>query len=239
MYMALGKKYPKRKGRRKDMIKAVVFDMDGVIFDSERLYRKHWMITGKEYGIPEAEMEELCNHIAGATRQHNERLMKDHFGEDFDYGTFRAKTMDRMDAEIAKDGLDIKPGVKELFAYLKQNGYRIALATSTAKERASKNLERAGILDVFDAIVYGGVVPNGKPAPDIYLKACEDLGVQPKEAIGIEDSINGVKSSSAAGLYTIMVIDLIRPTDEIRPLADQIYDSLFDVIELLNKGITI
>lgn len=218
------------------MIKAVVFDMDGVIFDSEKLYRKHWMITGREYGIPEDEMEDLCNHIAGATRQHNERLLKEHFGEDFDYDTFRAKTMDRMDAEIARDGLDMKPGVKELFAYLKENGYQIALATSTAQERASRNLQRAGILEVFDKIVYGGVVPNGKPAPDIYLRACEELGVKPEEAIGIEDSINGVKSSSAAGLYTIMVVDLIEPTEEIRPLADQIYYSLFDVIALLKKG---
>lgn len=218
------------------MIKAVVFDMDGVIFDSEKLYRKHWMITGREYGIPEDEMEDLCNHIAGATRQHNERLLKEHFGEDFDYDTFRAKTMDRMDAEIARNGLDMKPGVKELFAYLKENGYQIALATSTAQERASRNLQRAGILEVFDKIVYGGVVPNGKPAPDIYLRACEELGVKPEEAIGIEDSINGVKSSSAAGLYTIMVVDLIEPTEEIRPLADQIYYSLFDVIALLKKG---
>ena len=218
------------------MIKAVVFDMDGVIFDSEKLYRKHWMITGREYGIPEDEMEDLCNHIAGATRQHNERLLKEHFGKDFDYDTFRAKTMDRMDAEIARNGLDMKPGVKELFAYLKENGYQIALATSTAQERASRNLQRAGILEVFDKIVYGGVVPNGKPAPDIYLRACEELGVKPEEAIGIEDSINGVKSSSAAGLYTIMVVDLIEPTEEMRPLADQIYYSLFDVIALLKKG---
>ena len=236
MYLAMGKKYSKRKGRKKNMIKAVVFDMDGVIFDSEKLYRKHWMITGREYGIPEDEMEDLCNHIAGATRQHNERLLKEHFGEDFDYDTFRAKTMDRMDAEIARNGLDMKPGVKELFAYLKENGYQIALATSTAQERASRNLQRAGILEVFDKIVYGGVVPNGKPAPDIYLRACEELGVKPEEAIGIEDSINGVKSSSAAGLYTIMVVDLIEPTEEMRPLADQIYYSLFDVIALLKKG---
>ena len=144
--------------------------------------------------------------------------------------------MDRMDAEIARNGLDMKPGVKELFAYLKENGYQIALATSTAQERASRNLQRAGILEVFDKIVYGGVVPNGKPAPDIYLRACEELGVKPEEAIGIEDSINGVKSSSAAGLYTIMVVDLIEPTEEMRPLADQIYYSLFDVIALLKKG---
>lgn len=212
---------------------AVVFDMDGVIFDSEKLYRRHWKITGKEYGIDDDEMNELCNLIAGATKNHNERLMKTHFGEDFDYETFRRKTMTRMDEDISRNGLDLKPGVLELFQYLKENGYKIGLATSTQQERAQSNLKNAGILDVFDKIVYGGSVPNGKPAPDIYLKACEELGVKPSEAIGIEDSINGVKSSSSAGLYTIMVVDLIEPTEEIRPLAQQIYNSLFDVIDFL------
>lgn len=218
------------------MIKAVVFDMDGVIFDSEKLYRKHWMITGAEYGIPEDTMREICNLIAGATKERNERLMKSRFGEDFDYMTFREKTMSRMDQDIRDNGVELKPGVMELFEYLRTNGYLIGLATSTQRERAERNLTDAGILSYFDKIVYGGIVANGKPAPDIYLKACEDLGVKPEEAIGIEDSINGVKSSSAAGLYTIMVVDLIEPTKEIRPLTAKIFDSLYEVIDLLNEG---
>lgn len=216
-------------------IKAVVFDMDGVIFDSEKLYRKHWMITGAEYGIPEDTMRELCNLIAGATKERNEKLMKSRFGEDFDYMTFRERTMSRMDQDILENGVELKPGVLELFTYLKENGYRIGLATSTQRERAERNLINAGILDYFDNIVYGGIVANGKPAPDIYLKACQDIGVKPEEAMGIEDSINGVKSSSAAGLYTVMVVDLIEPTDEIRPLTHNIFDSLFDVIDLLRE----
>lgn len=222
----------------RSMIKAVVFDMDGVIFDSEKLYRKHWMITGAEYGIPEDTMREICNLIAGATKERNEKLMKSRFGEDFDYMTFREKTMSRMDQDIRDNGVELKPGVIELFEYLQANGYLIGLATSTQQERAERNLTNAGILSYFDKIVYGGVVANGKPAPDIYLKACEDLGVKPEEAIGIEDSINGVKSSSAAGLYTIMVVDLIEPTEEIRPLAARIFDSLYDVMDLLKEGIS-
>lgn len=215
------------------MIKAVVFDMDGVIFDSEKLYRKHWMITGEEYNIPEITMRELCNRIAGATKEHNEKLMKSYFGEDFDYNTFRGKTMERMDEDIRQNGLDLKLGVKELFHFLKERGIKIGLATSTIRQRAERNLRNAGILEEFDQIIYGGNVPNGKPAPDIYLKACEELGVAPSEAMGIEDSINGVKSASGAGLYTVMVIDLIEPTEEIRPLANQIYHSLFEIIDLL------
>lgn len=216
-------------------MKAVVFDMDGVIFDSERLYRKHWMISGKEYGIDAQEMEEVCNLIAGATKERNEKLMKARFGEDFDYMLFRQKTLDRMDDEIQREGLEIKEGVVEILDYLKEHGYKIGLATSTIQERAERNLRNAGLLEKFDHIVYGGIVAHGKPAPDIYLKACEELSVNPSEAIGIEDSINGVLSSAAAGLYTIMVVDLIKPTQEVKELADQIYPSMFDVIQLLEQ----
>ena len=219
------------------MIKAVVFDMDGVIFDSEKLYRKHWMITGAEYNIPEDEMRDLCNQIAGATKERNEKLMKSRFGEDFDYWTFRTKTMNRMDEDISQNGLELKAGVLELFQYLKEHDYLIALATSTQRERAERNLRKAGLLDDFDEIIYGDMVSNGKPAPDIYLKACEVLGIEPEEAVGIEDSLNGVRSCAAAGLYTIMVIDLIQPTKEIKPLTNQIYDSLFEVVSLLEEGI--
>ncbi len=241
MYLVMGKDNEERKGRRKvmiraDNIRAVVFDMDGVIFDSERLYRKHWMITGKEYGIPKDKMEYLCDRMAGATRENNEKLMKSHFGDDFDYDSFRMKTMDRMDAEIERDGLELKQGVKELFAYLKEQDYRIALATSTIEDRAKRNLTRAGILEVFDSIVYGGIVPHGKPAPDIYIEACKRLGVRPEEAMGIEDSINGVKSSAAAGLYTVMVIDLIQPTEETEKLAHEIHNSLLEVLEQFQNG---
>ena len=149
---------------------------------------------------------------------------------------FRGRTMERMDQDILEHGLELKAGVKELFAYLKDKGYQIGLATSTARERAEKNLKNAGILDVFDEIVYGGTVPRGKPYPDIYLRACELLGVKPEEAMGIEDSFNGVKASATAGLYTVLVIDLIQPTKEAKEQADQIFDSLFDVISLMEDG---
>ncbi len=217
-------------------MKAVVFDMDGVIFDSEKLYRKHWMITGKKWGIPEDEMRKLCNLIAGATKEVNRKLMQSRYGADFDYDLFRKETMDRMDEEIRREGLTVKPGVTELFSWLKDQGLRIALATSTMRERAEGNLIKAGLLPWFDAVIYGGMVENGKPAPDIYLKACEELGVDPQEAIGIEDSINGVKSSHAAGLYTIMVVDLIEPTEETRQLANATYDSLYEVLRWLEEG---
>lgn len=218
------------------MIKAVVFDMDGVIFDSEKLYRKHWMLSAEEYGIDTAVMYELLDKIAGATKERNEKLMKSYFGQEFDYMAFRKLTMDRMDEDIRENGVELKPGVIELFDFLKDNGYLIGLATSTQQERAEGNLRRAGIIDYFDGIMYGGIVEHGKPAPDIYEHACRLLGVETREAIGVEDSINGVKSSHAAGLYTIMVIDLIKPTEEVKELADQIYDSLFEVKDYVRRN---
>lgn len=180
-------------------------------------------------------MAELCNQIAGATKERNEKLMKSHLGEEFDYMTFRKITMERMDKDIQNNGLDLKPGVWELFRFLKERGMKIGLATSTQKERAERNLRNAGILQEFDYIMYGGIVERGKPAPDIYLAACKGLGIEPENAIGVEDSINGVKSSAAAGLYTIMVVDLIEPTEEIRLLADEIFDSLMEIIDLLKE----
>jgi len=217
------------------MIKAVVFDMDGVIFDSEKLYRKHWMISAKEYGLDEEIMRGLLDKIAGATKERNEKLMRSNFGEDFDYMAFRESTMTRMDEDIRENGVELKPGVMELFNYLKGHGYLIGLATSTVKERAERNLKRAGLISYFDSIMYGGIVAHGKPAPDIYEHACQLLGVDTSEAIGVEDSINGIISSHAAGLYTIMVIDLIQPNAEAREAADKIYDSLFEVKELLEN----
>ncbi|MDO5155655.1 MAG: HAD family phosphatase [Eubacteriales bacterium] len=217
------------------MIKAVVFDMDGVIFDSEKLYRKHWLLTAKEYGIPQDTMLELCDLIAGATKENNERLMKSRFGEDFDYMTFRSITLNRMDEEVMEYGVELKPGVKELFEFLKENGYKIGLATSTQQDRAERNLKRAGLYEYFDAIVYGSMVEKGKPFPDIYQKACEELSVQCSEAIGIEDSLNGVRSSATAGLYTIMVIDLVKPTPEIEKMANHIYHSLDEVRMLMKQ----
>ncbi len=218
------------------MIKAVVFDMDGVIFDSERLYRKHWKISGLEIGISEEEMEEVCNMLAGATKEVNSVRMKERYGEDFDYMAFRKITMDRMDEDIRQNGIDIKAGVVELLKYLKEKNIKIGLATSTDKTRAEGNLRNAGLYGYFDNLVFGQDVEKGKPSPDIYIRACENLGVMPEETIGLEDSINGVKSSYAAGLYTIMVVDLIQPTEEIKNnYSHKIFDSMYQVLDMLNS----
>lgn len=211
---------------------AVAFDMDGVLLDTEKVYRKCWLANGRSIGIPEDEMTVICEKMAGGTKAHNGRVMKERMGEDFDYLSFRKRTVDMVDEYIRLNGVEIKNGVVETLNTLKNLGIRMAVATSTDRNKAVERLTRAGIIKYFDAFVFGDEIENGKPNPDIYLKACEKLGAAPEDTVGVEDSINGVTASSAAGLYTVMVIDLISPNDYLKRTADKIYDIMPEMVEL-------
>lgn len=215
--------------------KAVVFDMDGVIFDSERVYRMMEHRAAAKYGFPDEKVEPFCDLIAGGTKETNRKHFEATFGTDVDYMEFREVVNSGVDAYGRDPGYDVKPGIRELLEYLKENGYLVGVATSTARERAEYHLKKHGLIGYFDKIIYGDMVHRGKPEPDIYFTACETLGVRPEEAVGVEDSINGVISSGRAGLYTIMVIDLIQPDEKARAHADQILDSAEEIIPLLSE----
>lgn len=214
------------------MYKAVVFDMDGVLIDTEKIYRMCWKKNGMSIGIPEDEMETVCDRVAGGNKTSNGRVFKEIMGEDFDYLAFRARTMELFDEYASEHGIEIKPGVRETLELLRARNVRIALATSTARELAEKRLEQVGILKYFDEKVCGDEIINGKPAPDIYLKACEKLGVHPGDAVGVEDSINGVIAADTAGLYTVMVVDLIKPNEITEKHADKVYYNMKEMQEL-------
>ena len=134
---------------------------------------------------------------------------------------------------IAQHGVPVKAGVRELLAFLRESGISVALATSTARPLAEKYLRQTEIIGYFDQIVTGDMVKNGKPAPDIYLMACEMLGTAPAEAIAVEDSYNGIRSAHAAGMIPVMVPDLLVPTAEMQALSGAILPSLTDVIDWL------
>ena len=139
----------------------------------------------------------------------------------------------KLDAYIAEHGVELKPYVKEILKYLKEKDVKIGLATSTKRERATKYLIDHDIYKYFDALVFGDMVQNGKPAPDIFLKACELLAVKPEEAVAVEDSINGIISAGTAGLYPVMVIDLIQPNEKVEPYVKKIYNDLSGLREVL------
>ncbi len=215
------------------MFKAVVFDMDGVITDTEKLYRRYQLEEGRARGITDEEMAQVCLAIAGGNKYTNKPKFEAIVGRRIDYFEYREKMMARMDAHIKEYGVELKAGVKEILQYLKSKGIKIGLATSTVRERATGYLVDHGIYDYFDALIFGDMVEHGKPAPDIFLKACEELKALPEETIAVEDSINGIKSASAAGTYPVMVVDLIEPNDEVKPLAKKIYRIITDIKELI------
>lgn len=215
------------------MFKAVVFDMDGVITDTEKLYRKFQLEEGFARGIPEDVMIRACERIAGGNRFTNKKAFEDIVGRGIDYFEYREKMIARMDSYIKENGVELKPGAVEILKYLRDRKIKTGLATSTVRDRAIGYLTQHNIYSCFDRIIFGDMVTNGKPAPDIYLKACEELGVQPCEAIAVEDSINGIISAGKAGLYPVMVIDLIQPTDELKPYVKKVYGNITMIKEII------
>ena len=206
------------------MFRAVVFDMDGVITDTEKLYRRYQLEIGRRLGSPDDVMTVACEKIAGGNKFTNKPRFEAVVGRGIDYLEFRAEVIKNLDAHIRTYGVELKPGVAETLKYLKEKGVKVGLATSTARDRATGYLKSHQIDQYFDKLVFGDAIAHGKPAPDIYLKACEMLDVKPEDAIAVEDSINGIVSAGSAGMYPVMVIDLIEPNDTTKQYAKKVFE---------------
>lgn len=215
-------------------IKGIISDMDGVILDTEKLYVRFWCEAANFYGYPMQKHHALS--IRSMARVFAIEKLKSYFGEDFDYYAVHSKRIELMDKYIEENGIEAKSGAKELLIYLKENGYKAALATATAPERTKCYLERLGLYGYFDEIVCASMVSKGKPEPDIYLYAAEKLGLAPQECLALEDSQNGIRSASSAGCKTVMVPDLDGPSKEILPLLYDVADGLSDVVRIVKKA---
>ena len=206
---------------------AVVFDMDGVLIDTEKHYYEAWQEAARSFGYDfrseHALMLRSCDANVAA------KMMKGIFGEDFDYFAVREVRRGLVAERLKKYGLEKKPGLDEILDYLKQNGIKTAVATATPIELTLQHLTKIGVKDKFDKIVSAKQVANGKPAPDVYLYACEQIGENPSDCIAVEDSPNGIKSAYAAGCKPVMVPDLTQPDDEIKPLLYGVADTLADI----------
>lgn len=211
----------------KKSIKAVVFDMDGIIFDSERLVIDCWKVVAEKYAIPD--IEEACNECLGVNSVETKEKFLNRYGQDFPYDEYKNEMSKIYHDNYDGGRLPMKIGVVELLKYLKETDVKVALASSTRTEVVVQQLKDAGILEYFRVIVGGDMVTRSKPQPDIFLKACEELGVAPEESFAIEDSYNGIRAAAAGHLRPLMVPDLMPPTDEMRDLSEGIFDTLLDV----------
>ena len=214
-------------------MKAVVFDMDGVLFDTERLSTESWMRVAGKREIPG--MEEVVTGCIGRNARDTREFVLEHLGQDFDYEGFMEEASVWFHERIEEDGVPLMEGVERILCYLTHNGYKVGLATSTRYESVMDCLKRAGLVDYFSVIVTGDMVEHSKPQPDIYLLACKKLGVDPAETYAVEDSYNGIRSAHAAGMKAVMIPDLLPPTEEMRELSCLICENLTEFMKYLNQ----
>ena len=212
-------------------ILGVIFDMDGLMLDTEKLLAKFWMQAAHEAGFPMT-FEQVLG-IRSLAAIYAKPHLQGIFGTDFEYEKIRARRRELTAAYIAEHGLEKKPGLDALLAYLKQSGRRIAVATATDRERTEDFLGRIGVLNYFDTFVCGDMVKRGKPDPEIYLTACSVLGLAPADCMALEDSPNGIRSAYAAGCKAVMIPDLSQPDEALQPLLYACVPSLNEVITLL------
>ncbi len=215
------------------MIKAVVFDMDGLMFDTEKIGIRTWKTLSVELGYPK--LDGLIYTCFGTNHNFKRKYFSEVLGEDFPYDEFCRREVEVTGKTLDEEGVPHKPGLIELLEYLKENNIKRAVATSTPYAPAISHIKKGGIYDYFDVIITGDMTENGKPAPDIYLKACSELGVNPEDAMGLEDSFNGVRAIHSAGMKAVMIPDMVEPDDEMRQKTFAIKESLFDVINLIEE----
>lgn len=215
-------------------IKGIIFDMDGTLFNTEVISLDAMVQVGKQYGVNFT--QEIMLGFLGLPSQEIKKKILSLFGEDFDYENFRKDKIEHQDSVVKRNGVPLKTGLTELLQYAKDNGIVCGVATSTSRERAEMLISMSGLADYFSAVICGGDVVNGKPAPDIFLLAAERLGVSPENCIGIEDSRNGILSVSRSGMLAVLVPDLIVPDEEMKNAADIIFENLIQVKDYISRN---
>lgn len=211
-------------------VKAVVFDMDGLIFDTEAVFRTAMLTAGGEHGIDIP--HSFYASLIGLTADHGNDLVRAQFGADFPSEALFERSHVHF-RRLLQTELRLKPGVMELLDLLEQQKIPRAIATSSKRASVDHHLGHFDLAGRFNAVVAHGDYPHGKPHPVPYLQAARALGVAPENCLALEDSHNGVRSGAAAGMMTVMVPDLLPPTDEMRRLAFHIAKDLLDVRDMM------
>lgn len=214
----------------KKNIKAVLFDMDGTLTDTEKYYQEAWPKTLAHFGYEMTKEQPL--ELRSLGRPFAVEKFKEWYGDDFDYWAVREYRKAMVEDILRKYGIPLKPGAKETLKWLRDNGVFISLVTANDRERADRYLKKIGLFEYFNAVVCADMVERGKPAPDIYAYACETLGIAPEETYAVEDSPNGCLSAYRAGCNVIMIPDLTEPDEDLKKVLYARLDCLLDICDL-------
>lgn len=218
------------------MVSGIIFDMDGILIDSERQSNEGWLWAAGQLGVDMPMW--LIDSFKGAPAELCCKFFDDYYKGVIDYWEAKEIRTQHVYKIRETEGIPVKKGVKDIFEYIRNNGLKCAVATSTRRESAEKTLHEIGVWDYLDAVVYGDEVEHGKPEPDIFLRAAKAIGVNPSEAVVVEDSINGIKAGYAADMRVVHIPDTIAIGDDIRKLTYMVcgdLNGLIDVVESINK----
>ena len=216
------------------MIEGVIFDMDGLMFDTEPLWTDAWYVVLPEFGFPEVPPA-LPDAMRGSSGEVSYRIMRSFLGEDADAPAIWARMKEEVH-EMLTRGVVKKPGLDELLAFLAEHDLPMAVASSSPHDIIEMDLANGKVRDYFTYIVSGEDVDRPKPDPQVFLVSAERMGTNPARTLVLEDSLNGVRAGAAGGFVTVMVPDMIAPTVEIRALYTRECKDLFEVRDLLAAG---
>lgn len=220
------------------MVSGIIFDMDGILIDSERQSNEGWLWAAGQLGVDMPMW--LIDSFKGAPAELCCKFFDDYYKGVIDYWEAKELRTQHVYKIRETEGIPVKNGVKDIFEYIRNYGLKCAVATSTRRESAEKTLHEIGVWDYLDAVVYGDEVEHGKPEPDIFLRAAKAIGVNPSEAVVVEDSINGIKAGYAADMRVVHIPDTIAIDDDIRKLTYMVcadLNGLIDVVESINKPV--
>lgn len=212
-------------------IRGILFDMDGLVLDSEILFTRFWREAAHALGYPMTVEQSYGMRSLGKSL--GQPYLESLFGPDVDYTTVRSKRIELMSAYVAQHGIAPKPGIYELLDHLEEAGIPAAIASSSPMDAIEKHLEAVNLKHRFRKLCSAHSIPNGKPAPDIYLLAAKELGLKPEECLALEDSPTGILAAYRAGCLPVMIPDLDQPNEDTQKLLFAKADSLTDVIALM------